>query len=300
MKEILRKRGGFFVATICLLLFGVCLASGSRVAAVVAEMKLCSNCGMMLKKWASTNHQFINSEGNFRTCSIHCVADMSKKSGEEPQKVLVADYLQPNKMFPVEKAVYVIGSSAPGTMTMVSKLAFGSQGEAKKFVAEKGGKIAAFPDAFAAAKEELPNSKVKIEEKRIKMGKIVVPTDQDRCTTCNMKPERYPRNSAQLITLEMQRFHFCSTKCLFSFLDTPQEYGAGVIKVTAVWVHDYASGRYIYGPSGYYVVGAKVLGPMGPEAIPFDLKADAKAFARENGGTVLRFNEVKSAKIGAK
>lgn len=300
MNEVFRKPGGFFVAIICLLLFGVCLASGSTVAAVAAEMKLCSNCGMMLKKWAHTNHKFINSEGDFRTCSIHCLADINKKSGEEPQKVLVADYLQPNKMFPVEKAVYVIGSSAPGTMTMVSKLAFRSQGEAKKFAAEKGGKIAAFPDAFAAARQELPKSKVNIEKKRIKMGKIVVPTAQDRCAVCNMKPERYPRNSAQLITPEKKRFHFCSTKCLFSFLDTPQEYGAGTIKVAAVWVHDYASGRYIYGSNGYYVVGTKVLGPMGPEAIPFDLKAQARAFARENGGTVLRFNEVKSAKIGAK
>jgi len=300
MNEILRKSGGLFFAIICLLLFGVYLGYGSTLAAAAAEMNLCSNCGMMLKKWAHTNHKFINSEGDFRSCSIHCLADMSKKSGEEPQKVLVADYLQPNKMFPVEKAVYVIGSSVPGTMTLVSKLAFRSQGEAKKFAVEKGGKIAAFPDAFAAATEELPKSKVNIEKKRIKMGKIVVPTVQDRCATCNMKPERYPRNSAQLITLEMERFHFCSTKCLLSFLDTPQEYGAGVIKVAAVWVHDYASGRYIYGPNGYYVVGAKVLGPMGPEAIPFDLKAHAKAFARKNGGTVLRFNEVKSAKIGAK
>lgn len=300
MKEIFRKPGGLFVAISCLLLLGVCLTFGSILTAKAAEMKLCPNCGMMLKKWARTNHQFINSEGNFRTCSIHCVADMSKKSGEEPQKVLVADFLNPHEMLPVERAVYVIGSSAPGTMTLVSKLAFRSQGEAKKFASKKGGKIAAFPNAFAAATKELPKSKAKIEKKRIQMGKIVVPTAKDRCAVCNMKPERYPRNSAQLITPEKRRFHFCSTKCLFSFLDSPREYGAHVVKVTAVWVHDYASGRYIYGPNGYYVVGAKVFGPMGPEAIPFDLKAQAKTFAQENGGTVLRFNEVKSTNIGAK
>ena len=132
------------------------------------------------------------------------------------------------------------------------------------------------------------------------MGKIVEPSDQDRCLVCNMFPARYPKNNAQLLTPDKKRFHFCSTQCLFEFLQDPQKYAPGATNVGAIWVHDHASGRYIFGRNAYYVVGSKVLGPMGYEAIVFDIKSDAAAFTRQNGGNVLRFKEVRPAKIRAK
>lgn len=287
----------------CFSLFctSACAGPQTRQKAQVSDMTSCPNCGMILKKWAHTNHEFSNSEGRFRTCSIHCVADMSKKSGEKPKDVRVALHLNPEKMIPAEKATYVIGSSAPGTMTKVSKLAFGSLAEAENFSAEKGGKkIGSFSDAFAAATAELDKAKPMIQAKRKKMGKIVEPSDQDRCVVCNMFPARYPKNNAQLITADKKRFHFCSTQCLFEFLQDPKKYGAGASEVGAIWVHDHASGRCIFGKNAYYVVGSKALGPMGYEAIPFDLKSDAAAFARKNGGTVVKFGGVTPAKIRTK
>lgn len=281
-------------------LLSVCAGLDAQQAKQGTEkksVKACPNCGMILKQWAHTNHQFRNSEGHFRTCSIHCVADMSMKSGEEPEKVQVALHLMPEKMIPSDGAVYVVGSKAPGTMTMVSKLAFPSRAEAEKFVSQKGGKIRSFQETLVIAKAELPKMKPKIEAKRKKRGKIVEPSDQDRCVVCNMLPVKYPKHNAQLITDQKKRVQFCSTKCLFKFLGDPQGHGAASASIGPIWVHDYASGRFIFGKNAYYVVGSKAMGPMGREAIPFDMKLEGMRFAKENGGRVLKFDMVTLEKI---
>jgi nitrous oxide reductase accessory protein NosL len=300
MKIVVRKLKLLVLLVVSVSFLSTCAVPDSQQSNQGTEtqaIKTCPNCGMMLKKWVHTNHEFRISEGRFRTCSIHCLVDTSTKSGEEPKEVQVALHLVPEKMIPAKGAFYVVGSSAPGTMTMVSKLAFPSQMEAETFVSEKGGKIRSFSEAFMIAKAELPKMKPKIEAKRKRRGKIVEPSEQDRCGVCNMLPVRYPKHNAQLITAQKKRVQFCSTKCLFKFLEDPEGHGAAGVGIGPVWVHDYASGRFIFGKNAYYVVGSKVLGPMGHEAIPFDMKSDGMKFARENGGRVLKFNGVTLAKI---
>ncbi len=280
-----------------LILFAWLPASGQQAA----QMTNCPNCGMVLKQWAHTNHEFTNEEGRFRSCSLHCVADISVKSGLAPRDVKVAVASRPDEMIPVEKAVYVIGSSAPGTMTRVSKYAFESRADADRFVVEKGGKIGTFADAFELAKGEILADKEMIQARRKSTGKIADPSEQDRCLVCDMVPAKYPKNNAQATRTDQKgRFHFCSNRCMFEFLGDPKKYGIEPADVGALWVHDYASGRYIFGKAAFYIVGSKVHGPMGPEAIPFDLRSEAMSFSRENGGTVIGFKEVKLDKIKAK
>lgn len=260
----------------------------------------CPNCGMILKEWAHTNHDFTNAEGSFRTCSIHCVADMSQKSGTQPKDIRVALHLQPEKMIPAETAAYVIGSKDPGTMTQVSKLAFESKEAADKFMAEKGGKAGGFAEALAMATQELPTAKPMIQTNRKNKGKIADPVDQDRCPVCNMIPAKYPNFNVQLIMADKKRCHFCSTQCLFEFMQAPRKHGATTEDVGDVWLHDRVSGRYIFARNAYYVVGSKIHGPMGPEAIAFDLKSEAAEFAKANSGRVLKFEKVTPAEIMAK
>jgi nitrous oxide reductase accessory protein NosL len=283
-----------------LILAAGCATTQTSPSAETPKMSTCPNCGMVLKEWAHTNHEFTNPEGSFRTCSIHCVADMSQKSGTQPKDVRVALHLQPEKMIPATTAVYVIGSKDPGTMTQVSKLAFESKEAAEKFMGEKGGKSASFADALAAATQEMPKAKPMIQTNRKNKGKIVDPTDQDRCPVCNMIPARYPDFNAQLIMADKQRFHFCSAQCLFEFTQNPRKYGATTGEVGDAWLHDHVSGRYIFAKNAYYVVGSKVPGPMGPEPIAFDLKSEASDFAKTNNGLVLKFEKVTSAAIQAK
>ncbi len=251
----------------------------------------CSSCGMNRNMWARTRYVFRNSEGTHYVCSLHCLADKSARAGEPPQDVRVAVYLAPEKMIPAEEAYFVLGSKAPGTMTMVSKLAFASKPEAERFAAQCGGKVVRFEQALAAATKALPKARAMIFNKRQKTGKIALPAAEEECAVCGMYPARYPETRAQVLGKDKKRYHFCSTQCLFRFL------AEGKVKPMAVWVTLRPSGRYDYAGSAYYVVGGREHGPMGPEAFAFETKQAAQAFAQEHGGEVLRFEEVTYKKI---
>lgn len=118
------------------------------------DKEKCDNCGMDRNKWARTRHEFQTSKGRFYTCSIHCVAVMSMKLKEEPKNVKVAEYLHPERMLDADKTFYVVGSTAPGTMTQKSKIAFFSKEEAEKFAAKYGGAVSSFEGALSETKKE--------------------------------------------------------------------------------------------------------------------------------------------------
>ena len=119
--------------------------------------KKCENCGMDRNKWARTRYAFQNSKGKFYTCSIHCVAVLSMKLEKKPENVKAALYLNPEKMLDADKAFYVLGSAAPGTMTGTSKLAFASMEEAYIFTTQYGGKMTGIKEVLSEASEEVRN-----------------------------------------------------------------------------------------------------------------------------------------------
>ncbi len=258
----------------------------------------CPNCGMQRAMWARTWVTFENSSGPQAVCSLHCLADLAVKSGEDPRQVKVALYLEPQKMVSAEEAVFVIGSRAKGTMTANSKLAFASAAAAQSFAASCGGQPVDFAGALAAAKAGLTAENRVIERQRLATGKIVLPVDgRDECPVCQMFPARYPRHQCQVVGYEGRARHFCSTQCLFVFLENPGAYGAAASGPFWAWVKDYASGEWISAASAYFVVGSRVLGPMGFEPLPFGRRADAHLFAQTNGGRVLGFREVRPDRL---
>jgi nitrous oxide reductase accessory protein NosL len=260
----------------------------------------CPNCGMVRPMWARTWKTFENAAGPSEACSFHCLADMALKSGEEPKNVMVALYAEPQKMVPAGKAFYVVGSSAPGTMTMKSKVAFASKSEAGKFAGDCGGSVAAYAEALQIAKDGISKEKQMIVQRRLKKGKIVEPVDdKDRCSVCGMYPARYPKHKNQIQTQEGELCHFCSTQCLFSFLADPAQYSGKDVKPFLMWVVDFESGSWISGRTAYYVVGSNQFGPMGKEAFAFDKNADAAKFAEKFNGKVIIFQGVTIEKITA-
>jgi nitrous oxide reductase accessory protein NosL len=148
----------------------LCIATGSALPAIGAERstvehpfrklqnftehKRCDNCGMDLNKWARTRHEFRTATGSFHTCSLTCCVILSWKRKEEGRSFRVAEYLRPEKMVDADKAVYVMGSSAPGTMTALSKIAFGDKKEAVAFARRYGGGIVKLKDALDATRKE--------------------------------------------------------------------------------------------------------------------------------------------------
>ena len=253
----------------------------------------CPNCGMTRAMWARTWVSFENSNATMAVCSLHCLADWAVNSGESPWNVMGALYLNPRKMIPAEEATFVVGSRAKGTMTTTSKLAFESLEAAQAFAAGCGGQPLGFAEVFAAAKAGLEMENQMIARKRLDAGKIVPPVDNgDECPVCQMFPARYPRHQCQVVGSDGSRRHFCSTQCLFEFLEKPGRYGAKGGEPFWAWVKDYASGEWIAAESAYFVVGSRVLGPMGFEALPFAKRTQAEAFVKTEGGRILAFHAV--------
>ncbi len=258
----------------------------------------CPNCGMVRSMWARTWVTFENAEGKSEACSLHCLADVARKSGESPQHVQVALYLRPKALHPAGHATFVVGSSARGTMTLQSKIAFPHQNAAGRFIKSCGGKMASFKDAFALALQGVPRENQMITASRLKKNKIVEPLDnQDRCPVCEMFPARYPRHKNQLHTRDKTVYHFCSTQCLFAFLESSASYAGRRVNPFLIWVVDHETKAWISARTAYYVVGTGEAGPMGREAFAFDRKSDAGTFARQHGGTVLPFAAVTSDRI---
>jgi len=253
----------------------------------------CPNCGMMINMWARTRHSFHHpEEGDLTTCSIRCLADKTVSSGAEPTDIQVAMYIDPDKMMPAEKAVYVVGSTAPGTMTMKSKIAFADKSSAEEFASSYGGEVVDFQGAFAAAKMELPKSRMMIDKKRKETGKIKEPTEIDGCTVCGMYPARYPEHKCQILAKDGKTLHFCSTKCMVNFNADPAKYLKEPAGTKMAWVTLYSDGMYESAFGAYYVVGSQINGPMGQEAIPFKLKKNAEEFVETNGGKIVSFSQL--------
>ncbi|MFC1816787.1 nitrous oxide reductase accessory protein NosL [Thermodesulfobacteriota bacterium] len=257
-----------------------------------SKTKHCADCGMMINMWARTRHGFKNSEGNYTTCSIRCVADMAKNAGEQPTKVQVALYLEPDRMIDADKAIYIIGSAAKGTMTMRSKIAFDNRSNAEKFVAGHGGHITDFKGALNIATKELPKSAKMIDAKRKRTGKIKEPSADTRCAVCNMFPAKYPQFNTQILTAKHGTIHFCSSQCLVEFTAHPDQYVIKKVTGKMTWVHVHPDKGYENAIGLYYVVGSRLLGPMGTEAIAFRSKNAAYEFVAKKGGQAVRYQQL--------
>lgn len=256
-----------------------------------SKSMICPNCGMMINMWARTRHSFEVDGHSHETCSIRCMADLSGKAGQSPQNVHVAVYHDPDTMIAADKAVYVIGSKAKGTMTMKSKIAFASKEEAENFAKTSGGQVMSFADTIKMASMEVGKTRSMIQAMRMKKGKIQTPPESASCGNCGMMPAKFPQHRAQISTKDGKHVHFCSTKCLVKFLDEPTE------KVSSTWVTVFPDGDYDFANGLYYVVGSKTMGPMGPSALPFRNKADAHSHVAKEGGHIVAWSDLNMEEI---
>ena len=113
----------------------------------------CSVCGMNLVMFYKTNHLATDVNGTVHQyCSLHCLTDDLRHGAElkNPEVVDVTSL----KFIPVLEAYYVVGSKKNGTMSRISKYAFKSLNDAKKFQKKYGGKIMDFHSAWQSAKKD--------------------------------------------------------------------------------------------------------------------------------------------------
>jgi len=158
-----------------------------------ATKAFCPKCGMTLSMFYKTNHAATVNGKVKQYCSLHCVAeDMQKGSKLTDIKVVDTNSL---KFIDVAKAFYVVGSSKRGTMTAVSKYAFGSKVDAQAFAKANGGKVTDFNGALEAAKADFAKESKMIAKKQAMMakkgkmiyGKMCQKTDRKFATTAEAK-----------------------------------------------------------------------------------------------------------------
>lgn len=116
----------------------------------------------------------------------------------------------------------------------------------------------------------------------------------EKCPVCGMYVYKYPNWAAE-IKSDKERFVFDGVKDMMKFYFEPQKYKKGVDKnsFTKVLVSDYYTLKAIDGKKAFYVIGSRVLGPMGKELIPFVSMEDAKSFMADYGGDrILKFDEI--------
>lgn len=130
-------------------------------------------------------------------------------------------------------------------------------------------------------------------------GSAVSPVDFDRSTACaldGMLLADYPGPKVQMHYAGVPNPDwFCDTIEMFNVYLNPEQ----ARLVAALYVQDMGKadwnapqGHWIDAKKAFYVFGSKRLGAMGPTAASFASEADARAFATEHGGKVLRFDEV--------
>jgi copper chaperone NosL len=131
----------------------------------------CPYCGMDRTEWQHSRH-LVQYDDDLvdGTCSIHCLAiSLSLNLDRGPKAIYAADFGSadtPNPLIPVEKAVYLIGSTLKGAMTTNSKVAFSDAAAAKAAEAAHGGTRGGFDEALRQSYLDMAKDTVMIRKNR--------------------------------------------------------------------------------------------------------------------------------------
>ncbi|PIE68717.1 MAG: hypothetical protein CSA21_06140 [Deltaproteobacteria bacterium] len=114
-----------------------------------------------------------------------------------------------------------------------------------------------------------------------------------RCMRCGMIVADNPQWEGRMLRSGEENVSFCSPKCLL--LTSPADADHAGIKLE---LKDYYSTKFIDASEAWYVGGSDIMGPMGPDLVPFAKKEDAEAFMQEHKGTgIYPYSELTLAKL---
>lgn len=121
------------------------------------------------------------------------------------------------------------------------------------------------------------------------------PTSETACALDGMTLKDYPGPKAQIHYAEGKPDFFCDMMELFSVVLAPEQKR----RVAAMFVQDmgktdwdHPTANWIDAKTAVYVVGSKKRGSMGPTIGSFSNAQDAEAFAKKEGGKILRFDQI--------
>jgi copper chaperone NosL len=125
------------------------------------------------------------------------------------------------------------------------------------------------------------------------------PTDAAIAEFCHMALSEHPGPKGQIfVKSRPEPFWFASVRDTFAFTMLPEE----PKDIAAIYVNDMGkaknwdhpeAGTWIDARKAFFVIESRKRGGMGEaEAIPFSDQAAAQAFVAENGGRVVRFDQM--------
>jgi len=131
----------------------------------------CPICGMTLPNFYKTNHAADDAKGNtHQYCSIVCAIEDAVINGKKLTNYRVVDNTT-LKFIDSKKAFFVVGSKKPGTMSVVSKYAFGTKDAALKFAKMNGGEVMNFEALYAKVKKDLAKDMAATKKRQAKAAK---------------------------------------------------------------------------------------------------------------------------------
>lgn len=161
------------------------------------EKTFCPVCGMTLPMFYKTNHAANDKSKVKQYCSIHCMIEDKEMKGTKISNLKVVDN-STLKFIDVKDAYYVFGSKKPGTMTMVSKYAFGTKDAALAFVKENGGEVKTFAEVEKIVADGIKKEKAMIEKRQAKMRMMGEKYYNENCEKTDKKFETTAQAKAYL------------------------------------------------------------------------------------------------------
>ncbi len=122
---------------------------------------------------------------------------------------------------------------------------------------------------------------------------MVIP-DGLSCGVCGMHPAKFVKWQTQIIFTDGVMVPFDGSKDMFKYILDMAKYEPKHTSddIAAIWVKGFDSGKWLDGRKAVYVVGSKVMGPMGKELIPFNDGDGAKKFKNRNEGMIKQFGDI--------
>ncbi|WDE12445.1 nitrous oxide reductase accessory protein NosL [Thalassomonas haliotis] len=137
------------------------------------------------------------------------------------------------------------------------------------------------------------------DKQQLMVQKAVAIESGEECHLCGMIITNFAGPKGELYRKEQGEtvFKFCSTRDMFSYYLDPENQR----NVSVIYVHDMSKmpweapddGYFIDAKSAWFVAGSNKSGAMGKTLASFGKQEDARAFAKEYGGKVINFEQVK-------
>jgi nitrous oxide reductase accessory protein NosL len=132
------------------------LTTGPEIKDDITSYPECAYCGMDRKRYAHSRVLLKYRDGSETgLCSLHCAGlDLALHPEKMAARIMVGTYDR-KKLIDAEKAVWVIGGSEHGVMSIRGKWAFEKKEDAEAFIHDHGGSLSGFRNIMTAVFEDM-------------------------------------------------------------------------------------------------------------------------------------------------